>query len=138
MQGTAKNTAFITLVAMTVATIMIAQHIAGKAARDTLFLTAFNIEHLPKVMMLSAIISVGAVLVMSRMLARFGPFRLIPTLFLISAVLLTFQWLLSATSPESTAVTLYLHVSALNSILIQIKDMNRMRKNAMHIPSSET
>ena len=47
---------------MFAATIMIAQHIAGKATRDALFLTYFDVSQLPKVMMVSALVSIAAVL----------------------------------------------------------------------------
>lgn len=103
---------------MLVATLMIAQHIAGKATRDALFLTYFDVSQLPKVMMVSAGVSVAAVLLMSRLLARHGPTRLIPSLFLASALLLAVQWYLSDSMPQVAAVALYLHVSVMNSILI--------------------
>ena len=103
---------------MTAAMLMIAQHIAGKATRDALFLTYFDVAQLPVMMMASAGISVAAVLLMSRLLTRFGPARLIPPLYFASALLLLVQWHLSDTLPAVAAVALYLHVSALNSILI--------------------
>ena len=112
------NTTLLTAVAMVAATLMIAQHIAGKATRDALFLTHFDVAQLPMMMMASAGVSVAAVLVMSRVLTRFGPARLIPLLYLGSALLLLAQWYLSDSAPTVAAVALYLHVSALNSILI--------------------
>ena len=108
----------LTAVAMLAATLMIAQHIAGKATRDALFLTSFDVSQLPKVMMLGAGLSVAAVLLMSRLLSRYGPARLMPLLYLASALLLAAQWYLAGAMPKVTAVALYLHVSALNSILI--------------------
>ena len=54
MQEADGKTGVLTAVAMSVATLMIAQHIAGKATRDALFLTYFDIAQLPKVMMVSA------------------------------------------------------------------------------------
>ena len=39
---------------MLAATLMIAHHIAGKAARDALFLTHFDVSRLPQMMMVSA------------------------------------------------------------------------------------
>ena len=100
------------------AMLMIAHHIAGKATRDALFLTAFDVSQLPVMMMFSAAVSVGAVLGMSRLLARFGPARLMPPLYLASAVLLVLQWALAGSRPQVAAVVLYLQISALNSILI--------------------
>ncbi len=112
------NTTLLSAVAMLAATLMIAQHIAGKATRDALFLTHFDVAQLPMMMMASAGVSVAAVLIMSRVLTRFGPARLIPLLYLGSALLLLAQWYLSDSAPTVAAVALYLHVSALNSILI--------------------
>jgi len=110
--------ALLTSAAMLAATLMIAQHIAGKATRDTLFLTAFDINHLPMMMMVAAAVSVGSVLMMSRLLARYGPARLMPPFYLGSAALLGMQWYLSDIYPQVAAVALYIHISAINSILI--------------------
>ena len=118
MEKTEQNTGILTAVAMTAASVMIAQHIAGKATRDALFLSHFEISDLPKAMMISAAVSVAAVLAMSRLLARHGPARLIPPLYLASAALLAGQWLLTDIMPGAAAAALYLHVAALNSILI--------------------
>ena len=118
MQEADGKTGVLTAVAMSVATLMIAQHIAGKATRDALFLTYFDIAQLPKVMMVGAVVSVAAVVLMSRLLTRYGPQRLMPPLYVASALLLGAQWLLSESLPKVAAVALYLHVSALNSILI--------------------
>ena len=107
-----------TAAAMLAATLMIAQHIAGKATRDALFLTTFDISALPKMMMLGAGISVVAVLLMSRLLTRYGPARLMPPLYLASALLLVLQWFVADLFPQAAAVTLYLHVSVVNTILI--------------------
>jgi len=118
MDSIDRNSGVLTAVAMTAAMLMIAHHIAGKATRDALFLTSFDIAELPKIMIASAAVSVAAVLAMSRALARFGPARLIPPLYLVSALLLAVQWLLAPAYPQVAAVALYLHVSALNAILI--------------------
>ncbi len=105
-------------VAMVAAMVMIAQHIAAKATRDALFLTHFDVSRLPALMMVSAALSVAAVLLMSRLLTRFGPARLIPPLYALSALLLAVQWSLTTSMPRVASVALYLHASALNSILI--------------------
>ena len=112
------DTRLLTTIAMIAATLMIAQHIAGKATRDALFLTHFDVSHLPKIMMVSAAVSVVAVLQMSRLLSRYGPARVIPPLYLTSALLLAIQWYLADSAPRVAVIALYLHVAALNSILI--------------------
>ncbi len=103
---------------MVVAALMIAQHIAGKATRDALFLSYFDVSQLPKLMMASAVLSVVAVVAMSRLLARYGPARLIPALFLGSGVLLAGQWALAEVRPGLAAVAIYVHVAVLNSLAI--------------------
>jgi AAA family ATP:ADP antiporter len=118
MDSTERNSGLLTAVAMTAAMLMIAHHIAGKATRDALFLTSFDIAELPKIMIASAAVSVVAVLMMSRALARFGPARLIPPLYFVSGLLLAVQWWLAPSYPQVAAVALYLHISALNAILI--------------------
>lgn len=105
-------------VGMAVAALMIAQHIAGKATRDALFLSYFDVAQLPKLMMVSAVLSVVAVVAMSRLLVRFGPARLIPALFLGSGLLLAGQWVLAEVRPGAAAVALYAHVAVVNSLVI--------------------
>ena len=56
--------------ALFAATTMIAQQVAGKATRDALFLSNFDVTNLPKVMIASAIASMTGVLIMSRLLLR--------------------------------------------------------------------
>ena len=113
-----KEKTILTLVATAAVATLIAQHIAGKATRDALFLTYFPVERLPLMMIVSAAVSVVGVLFMSRLLARFGPARLIPVVFGISAGLLLMQWRLIDSQPQVAAAILYLQISAVNSLLI--------------------
>ena len=108
----------LTTIAMVSAMFMVAQHIAGKATRDALFLTYFDVSQLPIVLIVSAAVSLAVVLLTSRLLNRLGPGRLIPPLYLASALLLAVQWYLADTTPRVAVIALYLHVAALNSILI--------------------
>ena len=82
--------------AMLCSGVVTAQFIAGKATRDALFLTSFNVSALPLVLMASALLSIGAVLLTARGMASRGPIRVIPPLFLASSVLLIAEWLLAA------------------------------------------
>ena len=118
MSSSDKNTSLLTLVATVAVGTLIAQHIAGKATRDALFLTYFPVEQLPLMMMISAAASVAGVLLMSRLLARFGPARLIPIIFALSSALLFLQWQLIDSQPRVAAAILYLQISAINSLLI--------------------
>jgi AAA family ATP:ADP antiporter len=104
--------------ALFAATTMIAQQVAGKATRDALFLSNFDVTNLPKVMIASAIASMTGVLIMSRLLSRFSPFALVPAVFGASAVLFIGEWLLLGSHPGIASVVLYLHMAVFGAILI--------------------
>jgi ATP/ADP translocase len=104
--------------ALFAATTMIAQQVAGKATRDALFLSNFDVTNLPKVMIASAIASMTGVLIMSRLLSRFSPFALVPAVFGASAILFIGEWLLLASHPGTASVVLYLHMAVFGAILI--------------------
>lgn len=107
-----------TAVALFAATVMIAQQVAGKAARDALFLSHFEVVQLPKAMIAGALVSLLAVLAMSHLLTRFGPGRAVPAAFLASAALFLVERATLAATPGFTAVLLYLHMSAFGAIVI--------------------
>ena len=100
------------------ATLMIAHQITGKATRDGLFLSRFDIETLPKMVMLAAVVSFFAVLVMSRLIARFGPARVMPLAFGVSAAVFVAIFILDRVEPRAAAVFLYLHMSVFGAVLI--------------------
>jgi hypothetical protein len=100
------------------ATVMIAHQVAAKAARDSLFLTHFDVTALPAMMIAGALTSAAAVLVMARALSRHGPARLIPPIFALSGVLFLVEWLAMGVEPRLVTVAYYLHISVLGSILI--------------------
>jgi hypothetical protein len=104
--------------ALFAATTMIAQQVAGKATRDALFLSNFDVTNLPKVMIASAIASMAGVLIMSRLLSRFSPFALVPAVFGVSAILFVGEWLLLGYHPGVASVVLYLHMAVFGAILI--------------------
>ncbi|MDJ0890745.1 MAG: hypothetical protein QNK18_06065 [Gammaproteobacteria bacterium] len=100
------------------AVLMIASHVAGKATRDALFLTAFDVTLLPRMMLVSAILSVAAVFAMSHLMSKLGPASLVPKLYTASAALFCVQWLAMGVQPELMSIALYIQVSVLNAILI--------------------
>lgn len=104
--------------ALLTAVVMIAQQVAGKATRDALFLAQFDVRELPKLMVLSATLSVVGVLGMSTMLSAYGPWRLIPRGFAVSAVLFLIEWWLMAQMPHAAVVMLYLHMGVIGMLLI--------------------
>ncbi len=97
---------------------VIATQVAGKATRDALFLSHFDISALPVVLIASAVLSIGIVLLAARAMSAVGPWRLVPPLFLASGLLVIGEWLLATRSPRLVAVLLYLHVAVLGSILV--------------------
>ncbi len=97
---------------------MIATQVAGKAARDALFLSNFHISALPAMLVVSALLSIGAVLFAARAITLLGPARVIPWFFLTSAVLLIGEWALAMRSPRPASVLVYFHVATIGSILI--------------------
>ncbi|HEX5133232.1 MAG TPA: Npt1/Npt2 family nucleotide transporter, partial [Candidatus Krumholzibacteria bacterium] len=96
----------------------IATQVAGKATRDALFLTNFHISALPIILMASAAISIGVVLVVARWLALAGPSRVIPPMFFASGILLTGEWLLALRDPGLASILIYLHIAVVGAILI--------------------
>lgn len=104
--------------AIVAATLMIAHQIAGKATRDALFLSQFDVTVLPKVVMGSALMSMFAVIAMARLLVQFGPSRVIPGAFALSSLLFVGSWALQAAHPAVVAVTLYLQMAVFGAALI--------------------
>jgi MFS family permease len=104
--------------ALFVATTMIAQQVAGKATRDALFLSNFDVTNLPKVVIAAAIASMAGVLLMSRLLSRYTPVALVPVVFGLSALLFIGEWFLLGLHPGTASVVLYLHMAVFGAILI--------------------
>jgi hypothetical protein len=104
--------------ALSTATLMIAHQVAGKATRDALFLSHFEVTELPKAVIAAAVLSMAGVLLMSRLLARYAPAHLVPAAFGASAILFACEWLLSGRDPRLAAIVLYLHMAVFGAILI--------------------
>ena len=97
---------------------MIAHQVAGKATRDALFLSHFDVTELPKAVIAAAVLSMVAVLAMSSLLARLGPAKLVPATFGVSAALFLGEWFLFGRTSQFAAVVLYLHMAIFGAILI--------------------
>lgn len=100
------------------AAVMIATQVAGKTARDALFLTNFAVANLPLILVSSSLLSIGAVLLTARAVARRGPQRIIPPLAVASGVLLVGEWMLSGVAVKVASILVYLHIAVIGSILI--------------------
>ena len=97
---------------------MIAQQVAGKATRDALFLSHFPVEALPAIVVASALLSVVTMAAMIRMLSRFGPGRVVPVAFAISAGFLATIAAVNQASGKVAGVLLYLHIGTVGAIII--------------------
>ena len=102
---------------MICAGVVTAQFVAGKAARDALFLAQLDVTSLPAMVIATSIFSIALVAVNAKGVSRLSPARFVPWAFAVSAVLLLAEWLLTLTSPKLAAVVVYLHISGLGPIL---------------------
>jgi ATP/ADP translocase len=105
-------------VASLTAFTMIAHQVGGKAARDALFLSSFEVTALPYMIMGSAIFSVIVALAVSRLMSVTAPARLMPAAFTASGLLQLAEWALVLESPRMAAVAVYLHFGSLGAVLI--------------------
>jgi len=97
---------------------MIAQQVAGKAIRDSLFLSLWPAENLPLVMAASAAFSVIVVLGFTRLVVRHSPARVVPALFAIHALIYAGEWALAGVDAGIAAVSVYLHSTAVGATVI--------------------
>ena len=105
-------------ISVVTAVVMIAFQMAAKATRDALFLSSFDVSALPRMVMLSALVSVLVAFGASRWMTAVGPARLVPGAFAASGTLLIIEWLLVADYRNLVAVLLYLHYGGLGAVLI--------------------
>jgi len=97
---------------------VIAQFVAGKAARDALFLARFEVTQLPLMVMAGSVFSIACALLMSRVMSRTPPARILPFAFAGSAVLVLLEWVLATAHPHAGAVVFYLHMLGLAPVLV--------------------
>src|SRR5262245_11190260 len=106
------------LYAVTAAGLTVAFQLAGKATRDALFLSTFGVAALPRMVIVSAVLSVVLTLGLTRVMARYGPSRLVPRLFWPSGPLLLIEWALVGPARSVAAVLFYLHFGGLGALLV--------------------
>ena len=97
---------------------MIAQHVAGKATRDALFLSNFELSTLPAAMVASAAVSTVAVLGVARAMTKYTPARVVPVLFGTSAVLFVAEWALSLREPRFATLAVYFHMAIFGATIV--------------------
>jgi Na+/melibiose symporter-like transporter len=97
---------------------MVAHQVAGKAVRDSFFLSNYPASELPKMVIAAAVVTLLLVLLFSRAMARFGPQRLVPAGFLVSAILHGVEFRMMPVNPALCSVLIYFHAFALGAILL--------------------
>jgi ATP:ADP antiporter, AAA family len=104
--------------ASVVAATLVAQQVAGKAARDALFLTAFNISSLPAMMIASAALSALSAVLFARAMRRTAPAQTL-TLGLVAFALLSLACgSLSRAWPQLVATAFYLQITLFGAVLL--------------------
>ncbi|MGC4080891.1 MAG: hypothetical protein QM736_01915, partial [Vicinamibacterales bacterium] len=78
--------------AMLCAATVTGQFVAGKALRDTLFLTSLDVTSLPAMLMGTSAASLLLVALNSRLASRVAPAALVPASFLVSGALYLLEW----------------------------------------------
>jgi ATP:ADP antiporter, AAA family len=111
------RTATVLLTAMLGAATVTGQVVAGKALRDTLFLTSLDVTALPAMLIATSVVSLLLVALNGRLASRIPPSVLVPTSFLLSGALFLAEWILRPAAPTTSAVILYLHISAVGPLL---------------------
>ncbi len=104
--------------AMAGAGLLMAHQVAGKAARDAVFLSNYDPSALPAMMAAAAITAACLGLASSRVLSRLTPGRVVPWAFALSALLQLAEWRLLFTHPHLAAVAVYLHLVAFSAVLL--------------------
>jgi hypothetical protein len=97
---------------------LVAGLVAAKATRDALFLTNFASATLPRVMTASAVLSVAAVLLMSRLMTRSSPRRVLLAGLSTAVSLVLLEWGLTFVLPRLAAVIVHLHVAVFGATLL--------------------
>ncbi|HEY2946554.1 MAG TPA: hypothetical protein VGN09_29240 [Vicinamibacteria bacterium] len=103
--------------AIVCAAAMVAQQVAGKAARDALFLTGFPVAALPTMVAAAAGVSLLAAAAATPVLAAAGPGAVLPAAFAASSALQLCVFAGLARAPRGSAVALYLLMAALGPVL---------------------
>ena len=94
-----------------------AQYIAGKAARDALFLAYFEPDVLPRMIIGTSVFSILLVVGSSKLLRKVAPGVYVPIAFAACGALLLGIWGISGSFPRVAAPLLYLLISGIGPML---------------------
>jgi ATP:ADP antiporter, AAA family len=106
------------LQAILVSGLMMAWQLAAKTTRDSLFLAVYPATALPPAVGAAAVCSILVALLSAKLVHRFGPYRLIPSVFLVGAALHVTEWTLLTTFPQAVAAFIYIHIMALGPVML--------------------
>ncbi len=100
------------------AAAVVALTVAAKSARDALFCAQFPASMLPKVMVAGAALSALFAVLSTRLLRRWGPASSLPALLALNGLGFLAEHAALAAAPQTVALILYLHVSAVTGLVI--------------------
>src|SRR5262245_23528628 len=99
--------------AMICAASVTAQFVAGKAARDALYLASLPVTSLPAMVVATSVLSILFAVASARVLRRLSPGGFVPVAFAACAALFVVEWLLEPAAPKAIARVVYLQVSGI-------------------------
>ena len=105
-------------IAILTAIPMVAQVVAGRAVRDTLFLTQYDASYLPRVMLAASILSLGFAALVARWMPRWGPRAAALMLSIANGAVFMLEAALVDDAPRGVAVATYLHVSVAGALVV--------------------
>jgi ATP:ADP antiporter, AAA family len=100
------------------AAAVVALTVAAKSARDALFCAQFPVTELPKVMVAGAALSALLAILSARLFRAWGPANILPPLLALNAFGFIAEHAALAVAPRTTALILYLHISAVTGLII--------------------
>jgi hypothetical protein len=104
--------------AILVSLLMMAWQLAAKTTRDSLFLAVFPASALPPAVGAAAVCSILVALFSAKLVHRFGPYRLIPSVYLLGAGLHVAEWMLLPIFPRPIAAFIYIHIMSLGPVML--------------------
>ena len=102
---------------MLCAGLVTAQFVAGKAARDAIYLANLDVTSLPQIVIATSVVSIALVFLSSKALRQVSSAAFVPLAFAASAMLFLVEWWLARSIPSIAARALYLHVSGIGPML---------------------
>ena len=100
------------------AAVVIASQLAGKTARDAIFLEYFSVRSLPVLLAISSALAIGITFWFARRIARGAPMRVVQITNAVSAALLVIEFLLLDFMPRPISIVIYIHQTLLGPILV--------------------